>query len=110
VPGQIATRKGAGQLRHRVQLQSATVVTDSQGGRSQTWATYATVWGAVDPVPVVVSEEQSVVLFIVSIRYRSDVVKQQRVIAEGMTLKILELVNPEQRNRDLVLHCASVTT
>ena len=40
----------AGQLRHRVTIQQATETTDGFGGVTQAWATFATVWAAVEPL------------------------------------------------------------
>lgn len=98
----------AGKLRHRANLQSATEVEDLIKGRTETWSTYATVWASVREQPFVVSEDNATILYLVGIRYRSDVVKRQRVVVAGLTLKILEVENPERRNRKLTLHCAEV--
>jgi len=110
----VPVRKGAGQRRRKVQLQRGVAVVDAIGGRSQTWPSFGTEWAAVEPIPFVVSEVQATVMYTVTMRYRADVVEndlagmQQRVVDEdaGITLKILTVVNPELRNRDLVLSCA----
>lgn len=98
------TRKGAGQLRHRLALQSATVVTDALGGRTQTWGTYATVWGAIDPQPFVQGSENPELLTLITVRYRDGVEPKQRVVANGKTYAVIAVQNPEERNRDLILH------
>lgn len=110
----IPLRKSAGQRRRFVQLQKGVAVLDGLGGRSQTWPEFGQDWVAIDPTPIVASEIQATVLYNVSMRYRADVVEnflagiQQRVVDEGqgLTLKVLVVVNPEERNRDLVLSCA----
>lgn len=102
------TRKGAGQLRHRVQLQSAVVVTDSLGGRTQTWGTYATVWGAIDEQPFVQGNENPELNTLISIRFREGVQAKQRAIAKGNTYAVIAVQNPEQRDRDLILHCMEI--
>lgn len=112
MPNVTPVRKGAGQLRHRLALQQDVPVVDALGGRTQTWDTYGNEWAAVDEMPLVVSETQSSVLFQVTMRYRADILEkhlagtQLRVVTPTRTLKVLEIVNPEHRNRDLVLSCA----
>ncbi len=113
--GGIPLRKRAGQLRHRVELQEGVTVPDETGGGSETWPAFGVDQAAIDAMPFVVSETQATVLFQVSLRYRRDLVSrydagtQIRVVGNGKTLKVLALVNSEERNRDLVLHCGRVT-
>jgi head-tail adaptor len=108
------TRKRAGQLRHRVLLQEGVTVTDDTGGGSETWATFGQDQAAIEGTPFVVSETQAAVLYAVTLRYRRDVVtkfdagRQLRVVGNGKTLKVLAIVNTEERNRDLLLHCGRV--
>ena len=39
-----------GGLRHRVEVQDATYVSDSRGGFTETWATSSTIWADVIPL------------------------------------------------------------
>lgn len=104
------TRKGAGDRRHRVELQTATTTTDALRGRTNTWTTYETYWGAVDVQPFVVSEQGATALYLVTVPYDSRIDTQQRaVVNETLRLKVLLVVNAELRNRDLILHCAQAT-
>lgn len=106
-------RKSAGQLKQRVTLQQAVSVTDALGGRAETWQAFGQDWAAIDPMPFVVSEVQATVLFQVSMRYRADVVEkdlagtQLRIVEQknDRVLKVLAVINPEERQRDLVLTC-----
>ncbi len=110
----IAIRKRSGQLRHRVELQEGVTVTDETGGGSETWVSFGFDQAAIDSLPFVVTETEATVLYQVSMRYRADLVSrfdagtQIRVIGNGKTLKVLAIVNSEERNRDLVLHCGRV--
>lgn len=107
MPGaQGATRKGAGDRRHRATLQSGSPVLDALRGRTTAWTTYTTVWAAVDPMAFVVDETKAAQLFLVSMPYHPTMEKGHRVLVAGMTLKVLEAVNVQLLNRDLVLHCA----
>jgi head-tail adaptor len=112
----IPLRKRSGQYRHRVALQEGVPVTDELGGRTQTWAEFGRDQVAIDPMPFVVSEVEATRTYQVSMRYRSDLVEKfeggttVRVVSsgQGMTLKVLTIINAEERNRDLVLHCGRV--
>lgn len=114
MPQLVPLRKRAGQRRHRIELQEGVTVTDGMGGRSQTWTEFGTDWAAVDNQPFIVSETQAAVLYQVTLKYRADVVTrwdagtQMRVVGGGKTLKVLAVVNPEQRNIELILHCGEV--
>lgn len=111
----IPLRKRAGQLRHRVELQEGVTVTDETGGGTETWPTFGYDQAAMDEMPFVVSETEATVLYQVGLRYRSDLVTkfdagtQLRIVGNGKTLKVLAVVNAEERNRDLVLHCGRVS-
>lgn len=110
----IPLRKRAGQLRHRVELQEGVTVTDETGGGTESWPTFGYDQAAIDGMPFVVSETQATVLYQVALRYRRDLVDkydagtQVRVVGNGKTLKVLAVLNAEERNRDLVLHCGRV--
>lgn len=110
----IAIRKRIGQLRHRVEFQEGVRVTDETGGAAETWPAFGEDWAAMDEMPFVVSETEATVLYQISMRYRSDVATkfqagtQLRVVANTKTLKVLAIVNSEDRNRDLILHCGRV--
>jgi head-tail adaptor len=94
-----------------VELQEGVEVIDALGGRSQTWPAFGTDWAAIDNQPFIVSETQAAVLYQVTVRFRQDVIDrfdagtQIRVVGGGRTVKVLAIVNPEQRNIELVLHC-----
>ena len=102
------TYKTIGERTHEAVLQVATEVTDELGGRSQVWNAYATEFVAMTPQPIVVSEQEATVLFIVEMPYRSDVALQHRVIVSNKVLKVIAIVDPEMRHRSLQAYCAEV--
>jgi SPP1 family predicted phage head-tail adaptor len=91
-------------------------VLDALGGRTQSWSTYGHDWAGVDESLLKVDDTQASIGFTITIPYRTDVESkqiagtQQRVVFGDRTFKILAVINPEQRNRDLVLQCALMTT
>jgi len=105
----------SGRRRDWVTLEEEIETTDALGGRSQTWSEYVTLRAAIETKPAVVSESQATVLYLVTIPYRADTVtkhfagSQQHVVTADKTLKVLEMVTPEERKRELVLYCARVT-
>jgi SPP1 family predicted phage head-tail adaptor len=104
------TRKGAGQRRQRVQLQSPTTTLDTTRARVTTWTTYGSCAGAIDQAPMVKSEQQNAMIYLVTIPYRTDVLQGHRVLAPGLTLKVIaDPEDPQFRHRELILHCAKVT-
>lgn len=89
---------------------------DQLRGRSQTWSTYGHDWAGIDETLLKVDDTQASVGYVVTIPYRTDVESkqiagtEQRVVYGERTFKVLAVMNPEQRNRDLVLQCALATT
>ena len=105
-------RVRSGQRRIQVRVQNGTAVLDPLRGQITGWTTYMTDWANVVPVPVVVSELQATKTFVVQMRYRRDLERnfqegiQQRVVTPTYTLKVLEVVNVNLRDRDMDVHCA----
>ncbi len=110
----VSVRKRPGELRHRVELQEGVTVVDETGGGSEVWPVFGHDRAAIDSLAVVANETEATVVFQVSMRYRADLVAkvdagtQVRVVGNGKTLKVLAILNSEERNRDLVLHCGRV--
>ena len=111
--GSTPIRKRAGQRKHHITLQEGTTVEDTLGGESTTqWSAFGQDAAAIDEIPFIVSESEAAILYNVTIKYRSDVVSKFadqiaiRVVSAAQTMKVLQLENPEQRNIELILHCA----
>ena len=109
-------RKGAGARRSRVAIQEGGWVLDALGGRTETWSTYGHDWAGIDETLLKFDDTQASVGYVLTLPYRADIETkqlagtQQRIVVGDRTLKVLAVMNPEQRNRDLVLQCALVTT
>ena len=103
----------AGQLRHYVALQRATVTRDAHGGTVHTWATYANVWAAIEPQsgdePVTAEAPQAVTTHNVRIRYNSSVKPTDRLAHGSRVLEINAILNIDERNREMRLLCGEVT-
>jgi hypothetical protein len=104
----------SGRRRHWATLKEEIEVEDDMGGRTQSFEEYATAKVAIENQVAAGAEGTAVVSYRVTMPYRSDTVDkhlagtQQQVVTAGKTLKVLEMASPEERNRELVLHCARV--
>jgi hypothetical protein len=112
--GSVPVRKRAGQRRERITLWSSSSAVD--GLLSQTpgqFTQFGADWAAIDENLWVKDASEHGKTYEVSVKYRSDIVtefetskKRVQIRGTGLTLNLLEIENPERRNRDLVLHCA----
>ena len=102
----------AGELRHRVRLQTASKVSDGMGGYTTTWSNTATVWAAIWPQKGKEYVEhmltQGEVIVKIRIRYRSGVTigKRFQDVATSEYYNIKSVINWE--NRNIYLDCICV--
>lgn len=99
----------AGTLRHRVELHSVTETADEYGQAVPSWSVFATVSARVSPGQgrefVLAKQVNAELTHEVEIRYRSGLTTSNRVIHKTRTLEIVSIVNPEERNRNMILLC-----
>ncbi|MFA5374131.1 MAG: phage head closure protein [Candidatus Omnitrophota bacterium] len=97
----------AGELRQRLELQAPITSTNDMLEVIHTFATQATVWGAVEPLSgnllFTAQQTDSEVQGRVRIRYRSDIQPTWRIKYGNRYLQILSIINPNERNRELHL-------
>lgn len=81
-----------GQLDQRVTLQSVSSTTDAGGGRVETWATVATLWANVRPLSgrerLQADQIESPANYRVTIRRRTDITTDKRIVWKGKNLNI----------------------
>lgn len=103
----------AGQLRHRVTIQSlvgGSPSRDSGGATEESWADLATVYAAVEPLRgrelIAAQQVVSEVSGTIRIRYRDDltITSKMRCVFESRNFEILAAVDPQERHRELVLY------
>ena len=101
----------AGTLRHRLILQSRNSTGDGMGGVTYSWTNERTVYGAIWPLRgterLTAQQLESSITCQVRIRYASDVSPANRIQVGDTTqyFDIVSVVNPEYRNRELILYC-----
>ena len=99
----------AGRLRHRLRLQSQTQTRDAYGAAIISWATEATVWGAIEPLSgreyFSQAQTQNEAKVRIVIRYRSSVDESWRVVSGGKYYSIESVINHDERDRMMTLLC-----
>ena len=102
----------AGQLRHRVTLQSKTEARNDYGEPEHTWSDEATLYAKVDPLSADERTDAQQVgsqrTHKVTIRYRPGVTSEKRLRFDGRTLNITSVINPLEYDRWLELECEEV--
>ena len=99
----------AGQLRHRVTLQSKSPTQDAFGGEVITWVEEAVVWARVEELRLkeylAVRAAQADVDLRVTIRYLPNVAAEWRLLWKGNAYDIVSVTNAEGRGIMLELLC-----
>jgi SPP1 family predicted phage head-tail adaptor len=102
-----------GSLRQRIELQSRTDTQDATGQAVPTWATYATVWAAIEPLTgrelIAAKQAQSQDTVKVRCRYLTGILTTHRVLFGTRILAINAVINLDERNRELNLMCTEPT-
>lgn len=99
----------AGTLRHRLTLKTVTTSKDSFGGTIEAEATFATVWGAVEPLAgrelMVAQQMQSEVTHKITIRYLAGLTSEMHLYFGTREFQILSVLNSQERDIEMVLMC-----
>jgi len=99
----------AGIMRHRITIQSKSVVRDSFGGETVTWTTFATVWAQMRPLSgreyFDARQAQADLTTEIVIRYLAGVLPEMRVVDGDHVYDIWSISNVEGLNRQMVLLC-----
>ena len=102
----------AGQLSNRITIQAPTTTQDAAGQPMRTWATLAGPVVLPAKVESVAGGEtirgrqvSAVAQVMFTIRYRSDITTQMRVLWDGRTLNIVRASDPYGDRRELRIEC-----
>ena len=103
----------AGDLRHKITIQTRTEVSDGMGGYTETWAdtygAWAAVWPIRGPERLNYMQLESQISHRIRIRYRNGITRKHRIIFHDVdgnrTFNIKEIINPDERNISLELLC-----
>jgi SPP1 family predicted phage head-tail adaptor len=102
-----------GEMRERVTLQSPSRTPDGAGGAEVTWTSGATIWVKVEEQrgsERLAGERLAAGTKLrLTIRYRSGITTEMRVLWNARVLNIRAVGNPDGRKRFLVLDCEEET-
>ena len=101
-----------GPLRKQIVLKSRGIEADTYGGQTETFTTYATVWGSINPISgseIITAQQQSgEITHKVIVRYNSSISITDRVYYGSRVLEILFVRNIQERNHYIELLCKEI--
>jgi SPP1 family predicted phage head-tail adaptor len=109
----------AGRRRHEAILQNpGTAAADGDGGFTQTYADLSprTLWVGIEPATALKLERLAAgssiasATHIVTGAYHAGVTTKTRLTVGARTFYVIGVVNPEERNRELVMVCTEVVS
>jgi len=99
----------AGELRHRVTIQSKVVTQNTYGEEELAWSDVATGWAAVEPLAgreyLEAKQVQADVTTRIRMRYRGSIRPEMRAVWGSHIYDILEVIQPDGRPIALHLMC-----
>jgi SPP1 family predicted phage head-tail adaptor len=103
-----------GKLRHRVIIQEKVLTPDGQGGNSQSWREFATVWASVESQGgrefQTARQTRATLTDQVVMRYRAGITSDMRIVHRGRILAIARPpMDPDGRERELLLFCEEIS-
>lgn len=104
------TTAAAGALEQRITIQQRVAGVNALGQAVQSWADYAVVWAAVDPLRgrefFAAGQTQSEVTTRFTIRWRQGITSTMRVVWRGQPYDVLAVIEPQGGKQMLELMCA----
>jgi len=100
------------ELNTRIELQRFTTTRNDFGEEIQEWVTFGEAFAKVEPMVgreyLAASTEAGEVKLKVTLRYRADLGRLDRVIVRGDAFDIVDAQNIRFQNRELLLYCKRV--
>lgn len=92
-----------GRMRHEIVVQQVSRAADGQGGFTETWSTFATVWAAIDPVSAYQQFQaealQHRVTHKITMRYLSGLTSDMRISFGGRLFHIQSFRDFEEKGK-----------
>ena len=99
----------AGELRKRITIEQPVRAADGTGELVPTWATFAVLWAALEPLTgsekIQAQQVNASVNMKATVRYYAGITPQMRIRFGARTLQIASVQNIEERNREIDLMC-----
>lgn len=103
----------AGQLRHRIAIQTIDTTRDAVGGQATSYTTVTTVWGAIRPLNgrevFNAQAADADVTHEITIRHYSGLTPKHRLYHDSRAFNIESIRNIEERDRLMICLCKEVT-
>jgi SPP1 family predicted phage head-tail adaptor len=100
-------QRGLGQFRHQVQIQELDGSRTDHGGVDQTYTTIGTAYGYVEPLTgrelMQAQAKDARVSHRIILRYRDGITAKHRLFARSRYFNILYIVNPSERDQELIV-------
>lgn len=101
----------AGRMNQRITIEEKTSTRSSTGAEVVTWTPVAEVWARVEPIRgnefFAAGQMQDATDHRVTIRYRSGITREQRVVWRGELMDIVSVIDVNARRENLELMCIS---
>lgn len=101
------------ELRHRIEIQSRTLVDDGSLGKTETWAKFAVVYAAIWPRSAKEAFNSAQLVqettHRIRIRYLSGLDSSMRIVFGSRTFEIIGITNPNERGELLDILCRETT-
>lgn len=97
----------SGELRNKVNIQSASVTKDSAGGIQEAWTTVHSPWAKLEALSgkemEVAKQVRADINYRITIRYYSGLTSKHRITWNNKTFNIVSIQNPGERNEDHII-------
>lgn len=104
----------AGRLNRKVVVQQKTATTDTYGGPSYSWATYATLWAGVYPARgreiIAAMAERGEMLTKFVCRYVAGITEDMRLSFDGKYYNIVSVIDVNDRHKELQIMATTGTS
>ena len=94
------------ELRHSIVIQSVARVSDGAGGQTETWSTQTTAYASIQPIKgyqkFQAMQTETPITHKIKMRYQAGISTQNRIVFDGRTFDVVEVLNIDERN--IVLH------
>lgn len=98
-----------GSLKHKITIQRPGRIPDNGGGWTEGYTDYKTIAANVRPMTakqlIEAEQAQFDVTHRVTIRFRTDITRVDRIVYKGREFDIKTLINEDEANRALILLC-----
>ncbi|MGH1350003.1 MAG: phage head closure protein [Methyloligellaceae bacterium] len=104
------------QIRHRIALQALILTDDGFGGQTRSWQQIATLWASLRPKStreysketINAEQLQSTIIYEITIRHRTDITPQMRIIFGSRKFNILSAFDKDGYKEWLICICEEI--